>query len=99
MLFRSAPGALEEAGAPNFAIDLACALRRDPTIKLCILGGRYDAATPYWNVERDIACQYLSDELKARIEFHRYGCGHMAYTDEPTLAAMDADLAAFYAKR
>lgn len=94
-----APGTLEEASAPNFAIDLACALRRDPTIKLCILGGRYDAATPYWNVEHDIACQYLSDELKARIEFHRYGCGHMAYTDEPTLAAMDADLAAFYAKK
>ena len=94
-----APGTMEEVGAPNFAIDLACALRRDPTIKLCVLGGRYDAATPYWNVEHDLACQYLSDELKERVEFHRYGCGHMAYTDEPTLAAMDADLTAFYAKK
>jgi len=94
-----APGTWGEVGAPNVAIDIATALRRDPTIKLCVLGGRYDAATTYWNVEHDLSAQFLSDELKERVEFHRYGCGHMAYVDEPTLMAMDDDLAAFYAKQ
>ena len=94
------PGAEEEdATAPNVALDIAIALRRDPTLKLCILGGRYDAATTWWNVEHDMSCQYLSPELKQRISWHRYGCGHMAYVDEPTLAAMGADVHAFYAKR
>lgn len=85
------------AQAPNLALDIAVALRRDPTIKLAILGGRYDAATPWWNVAHDMSCQYLSDEIKARMCWYRYGCGHMAYVDEQTNAAMGADLRSFYA--
>lgn len=83
---------------PNVAIDIACALRRDPTIKLAVLGGRYDAATPWWNAMHDLSGQFLPAEVKERIEWHRYGCGHMAYVDLPTLRAMSHDLAAFYAK-
>lgn len=93
------PGVIEgQVAAPNMTIDLALALRRDPTVKLCVLGGRYDAATPWWNVRHDLACQFLSPEVAERVECHRYGCGHMAYVDVPTLRAMSADLAAFYAK-
>ena len=91
------PGAGEVA-CPNVTVDVALALRRDPTIKLCVLGGRYDAATPYWNVIFELSRQFLSPELKRRVEFHRYGCGHMAYTDVPSLAQMSADLEAFYKK-
>lgn len=93
-----APGTGEKVGAPNVALDIACALRRDPTIKMCVIGGRYDAATTYWNVIHDLSAQFLSDEIKERVEFHLYGCGHMAYVDVPTLEAMDKDLAAFYHK-
>lgn len=92
------PGLEEEATTPNVAYDIACALRRNPTIKLAILGGRYDAATTYWNVVHDMSCQFLSDELKSRIEWHRYGCGHMAYVDTPTLERMSRDLTTFYEK-
>ena len=80
------------------AHDIATALRRNTTCKLAILGGRYDAATTYWNVEHDIACQFLSPQARDRVEFHRYGCGHMAYTDEETCRAMAADMASFYAR-
>ena len=82
--------------APNLAFDIAVALRRSPTTKLCILGGRYDAATPWWNMEHTISQLYLPAELKRRITFHRYGCGHMAYTDEPTLMQMVSDMHEFY---
>ncbi len=90
------PGCEEEAQAPNVALDVAVALRRDPTIKLAIIGGRYDAATPWWNVEHDIAGQFLSSKIKAHVSWYRYGCGHMAYVDEPTLVAMSADINDFY---
>lgn len=93
------PGAGEDASAPNMALDIAVTLRRDPTIKLAIIGGRYDAATTWWNVVHDMSCQFLSDEVKARIVWYRYGCGHMAYVDEDTNVAMGADLRAFYAMR
>ena len=92
------PGFEYEASAPNFVYDIGVALRRNPRMKLCILGGRYDAATTWWNVVHDMSILFLSDQLKGRVEYHRYGCGHMAYVDEPTLAQMGADLDAFYEK-
>ncbi|MDD3485514.1 MAG: peptidase S10 [Atopobiaceae bacterium] len=93
------PGVGFKVPAPNVAVDIACALKRSPTTRLAILGGRYDAATPFWNVRHDMADLFLSDELKGNITWKRYGCGHMAYVDVPTLEAMAADLAAFYAGR
>lgn len=92
------PGKDGESSSPNVAYDIAVALRRNPHMKLAILGGRYDAATTYWNVVHDMSCQFLSDELKERIEWHRYGCGHMAYVDEPTLLQLSHDMEAFYRK-
>jgi carboxypeptidase C (cathepsin A) len=89
------PGS-EEVSAPNMTVDVATALRRDPTMKLCVLGGRYDAATTYWNVVFELSRQFLSPGLRERVVFHRYGCGHMAYTDIPSLTQMSADLEAFY---
>ena len=93
------PGTGWPADAPNVAVDLATALRRNPTCKLAIIGGRYDAATTFWNVRHDISCQFLSPALKERVRWYRYGCGHMAYVDEPTLHAMGRDLHEFYEMR
>lgn len=92
------PG-LGDVATPNVALDVAVALRRNPTCKLALLGGRYDAATTWWNVVHDMSCQFLSPELKERVSWHLYGCGHMAYVDEPTLAAMGHDMHEFYARR
>ena len=84
---------------PNVALDIAIALRRNPRCKLAIIGGRYDAATTFWNVVHDLSCQYLSPEIKERMSWFRYGCGHMAYVDKPTLDAMGKDMHAFYEKK
>lgn len=92
------PGKSWASTSPNVAYDISVALKRNPTMKLAILGGRYDAATTYWNVIHDMSCQFLSPSLKAQVEWHRYGCGHMAYVDEPTALAMSADMEKFYAK-
>ena len=62
-------------------------------------GCSYKAATTFWNVVHDMSCQYLSPELKERVSWYRYGCGHMAYTDVPTLEAMGEDLHEWYQKR
>lgn len=93
------PGTMETVHAPNVSYDIAVALKRNPTMKIAFLGGRFDAATTYWNTVHDIACLYLPEELKDRLEFHRYGCGHMAYVDVPTLDALFHDMEGFYAKQ
>ena len=90
------PGIGGKLPLPNVAFDLATAMRRNPTMRVAILGGRYDAATTFWNVRHDIRCQFLSPELERQVVFHRYGCGHMAYVDMPTLEQLDKDMAAFY---
>ena len=89
------PGTALAVGAPNVSYDIATALRRSPRTRLAVLGGRYDAATTWWNVVHDLSRQFLSDELRANVEFHRYGCGHMAYVDERTAELMRRDLGAF----
>ena len=92
------PG-LGSVPAPDVSLDIAVALRRNPQCKLAIIGGRFDAATTFWNVRHDLSCQFLSPELKERVSWYRYGCGHMAYVDVPTLEAMGRDLHEFYEKR
>ncbi len=82
--------------APNLAYDMAVALRRNPTTKVLIVGGRYDAATPWWNIRRTVAALYLPPQLRERIDFKLYSCGHMCYVDEPTLMEMRGDLERFY---
>lgn len=91
------PGIGWAVPAPNVTYDIAVALKRNPTMRIAIMGGRYDAATTYWNVVHDISCLFLPAELKERISLYLYGCGHMAYVDEPTLEQMGLDLEAFYA--
>ncbi len=86
------------ADAPNVAYDLAEALRRNPTARVAVLGGRYDAATPFWNAVHDVSRLFLPDALRERVTFRLYSCGHMAYVDEPTLELLGRDLAAFYGR-
>ena len=93
-----APG-LGRVATPNVALDVALALRRNPTCKLAIIGGRFDAATPWENVVRDMSGQFLSEGLKERVSWYRVGSGHMAYTDDAALAQMGADMHEFYEKR
>lgn len=92
------PG-LGRVSAPNVALDVAVALRRSPTTKLAIIGGIYDAATPWEGVVRDMSAQFLSPALKERVRWYRLETGHMAYTDDAALAQMGADLHEFYEKR
>lgn len=92
------PG-LGRVSAPNVALDIAVALRRSPTTKLAIIGGRYDAATPWEGVVRDMSAQFLSPEIKGRVSWYRLGAGHMAYTDDGALAQMGAAMHEFYEKR
>lgn len=95
----TSPGKDASSMAPNVSYDILTAMHRNPAMKLCILGGRYDAATTYWNVVHDMACLFLSPELKERLEWHVYGCGHMAYSDVPTLERLAEDMKAFYSKK
>ncbi len=79
-----------------FVLDkLAEAMRVNPHLRLHVACGYYDAATPHFAAETDIAHLAIPDELRANIEFAFYESGHMMYIHEPSRLDQSAKLAAF----
>jgi len=86
------------SGAEGFP-ETATALRRamvvNPYVKVLVLEGLYDLATPYY------AADYTLDHLDLPMEFRRnisvatYPAGHMMYIEEKSRSKMKADLAGF----
>ncbi len=74
---------------------LAEAMRVNPHLRVHVACGYYDAATPYFAAENDIARLAIPPELRANIEFAYYEAGHMMYLHEPSRLDQAARLAAF----
>ncbi|WP_223691540.1 hypothetical protein [Leifsonia poae] len=92
-----APGIDAPLPAPNVALDLSAAVRRNPHLKVAFLGGVYDLATPFASAEHDVSHLYLAPALRENIRFRFYESGHMTFVDEEIVKRMKIDLAAFYA--
>uniref|UniRef100_UPI00262F6DE1 S10 family peptidase n=1 Tax=uncultured Brevundimonas sp. TaxID=213418 RepID=UPI00262F6DE1 len=81
---------------PNTAIDLATVIRRNPHMKVLSLNGYYDAATPFFSTEYDLAQTMLEPHLRRNIEFTYYEGGHMMYTSREPLVELYRDLSKYY---
>ena len=81
---------------PNTAIDLATAMRRNPYLKVLAMNGYYDAATPFFSTEFDMAQMMLEPEVRGNVAFTYYDGGHMMYTSREALEELHADLKKFY---
>lgn len=93
-----APGIDAPVPVPDVSLDLSAAVRRNPNLKVAIMGGYYDLATPFFGPEVDVSKLYLAPTLRENIEFAFYESGHMTFVDEVVVARMKADLGRFYAK-
>jgi hypothetical protein len=72
-------------------------MRRNPALRVYIMGGVYDLATPFAGAEFDISHLYLSERLRRNVQFSWYESGHMTFVDEKVIPVMASDLARFYA--
>jgi carboxypeptidase C (cathepsin A) len=90
------PGLPFPIPVPDTAIDLAHALGYNPHLRVLVLNGLYDLATPFLASESMIDHMLLEKELRSHLELKYYEAGHMMYVHEPSLRQMKADLAAFY---
>ena len=91
-----APGIDQPLPVPDVSLDLSAALRRNPNLGVCVMGGIYDLATPFLGAEYDIAHLYLAPSLRANVRFSWYESGHMTFVDEKAVAELAGDLASFY---
>jgi carboxypeptidase C (cathepsin A) len=92
-----APGIDAPLQVPNVALDLSAAMRRNPALRVYIMGGVFDLATPFAGAEFDISHLFLGERLRRNVRFSWYESGHMTFVDEKVIPAMAGDLARFYA--
>ncbi len=83
---------------PNTAVDLAEAMSHNPNLKILILNGLYDLATPFYGVEYTIDHMELEKDIKANITMKYYEAGHMMYTHRPSLEQFKRETAEFIGK-
>ncbi|MGH8319666.1 MAG: S10 family peptidase [Steroidobacteraceae bacterium] len=83
--------------ALNVMPDLANAMKLDPLLKICLNGGYFDLATPFYQGMYEMAHLPMPRKLQANIEYHYYESGHMVYVHVPTLKELHDNVAAFIA--
>jgi carboxypeptidase C (cathepsin A) len=79
----------------NSGVDLAEALVKDANLRVLVLNGYYDLATPFSATEYVMAHLGLPQGMGSRIEMKYYEAGHMMYVHPPSMAKMKRDLDAF----
>jgi len=85
-------------GFPDTAPGLRAALVKNPYLKVLVMEGYYDLATPYAAANYSIDHLNLGPDYRKNISFATYEAGHMVYIDSPSHAKMTRDLAEFMAK-
>lgn len=80
---------------PNTGVDLAEAMSRNPNLKVLVLNGYYDLATPFFATEFTFDHMGLEKKLKQNIIFKYYEAGHMMYIQQASATAFKKDVAAF----
>lgn len=68
----------------------------NPFLKIWVIGGYYDLATPFFSAEWIFSHVFLNDALKENLSFSRFPTGHMFYLSEPALRQFRADAKAWY---
>jgi carboxypeptidase C (cathepsin A) len=89
-------GGRGEQVAPDVAVDLADAMRKNPHLHVFSANGYFDLATPFFITEFDLAHMNLPPALRGHVEFGYYPAGHMVYLNVDALKMLHADMDRFY---
>jgi carboxypeptidase C (cathepsin A) len=82
----------------NVMPDLATAMKYDPNLKICLNGGYFDLATPFFEGIYEMHHLQIPQSLQSNIEYHYYESGHMVYANEASLKQLHDNVAAFIRK-
>ena len=80
---------------PNTAIDLAFAMKQNPSMRVLVQQGYYDLATPHLATEYFVDHMDITEEQRKNINIAYYEAGHMMYIHEASLEKYKSDLAEF----
>jgi carboxypeptidase C (cathepsin A) len=83
--------------APDVAVDLSDAMRKNPKLRVFSANGYFDLATPFFSTEYDLSHMDLPEKLVGNVQFGYYAAGHMVYLNVDALKELKADMVKFYA--
>lgn len=84
-----------EKGFPNTSPGLRAAMVKNPYLKVLVMEGYYDLATPYYAANYSVDHLNLGPEYRKNISYATYEAGHMVYVESGAHAKMKKDLVEF----
>ena len=79
----------------NVMGDLASAMKRNPRLKVMLMGGYFDLGTLYFGSMYEMKHLPMPKALEDNISYHFFPTGHMVYINEDGLKGMHAYASAF----
>ena len=80
---------------PNTVPDLSMAMTMNPGLRVLVLQGYYDLATPWAATRNDLAHLDIPADARKRITESYYDAGHMMYLHEASMRKWRSDVAGF----
>jgi carboxypeptidase C (cathepsin A) len=79
----------------NTGVDLSDELFKDANLRVLVLQGYYDLATPFAATEYVMTHLGVTPQIATRIQLKYYEAGHMMYVNPPSIAKVKTDMDAF----
>ncbi|UAK23448.1 S10 family peptidase [Sphingomonas nostoxanthinifaciens] len=85
-------GGFGKMALADTALDLAQAMRQNPSLKVMSLNGYYDMATPFFGAEFDLKHMQIPADLRKNLSFKYYESGHMVYVNNAVRPQFKQDI-------
>ncbi|MEO7043081.1 MAG: peptidase S10, partial [Gemmatimonadaceae bacterium] len=85
----------DQTGGDQVAEALRQAMTQESTMKVLVLAGYYDFATPFNGIEETVSHMQLEPSVRKNISFAYFPTGHMVYIDQKANDKLHSDVDAF----